>query len=221
MPSIALSRIPLPSFVIHRAKPKTQRHRHPHTARNGNRLEWANPGRLSARLASIHFCLSVNNMASCVCVVVLTTAPPSALPPPAVAMRLCGALRLALRCIGSFQFTPRVPAPARKVERAPRQTEAGMGGGSSRVRNVPFGQNSFGICGIDSTVAQVQSPLPQSISKERKAPRLAWRQPSCPARSSMEATGSRCPAGMSFEKGFECCSLARSDNLTIEYLRCS
>lgn len=52
-------------------------------------------------------------------------------------------------------------------------TEAGMGGGSSRVRNVPFGQNSFGICGIDSTVAQVQSPLPQSISKERKAPRLA------------------------------------------------
>lgn len=52
-------------------------------------------------------------------------------------------------------------------------TEAGMGGGSSRVRNVPFGQNSFGICGIDSTVAQVQSPLPQSICKERKAPRVA------------------------------------------------
>lgn len=51
--------------------------------------------------------------------------------------------------------------------------EAGMGGGTNRVRNVPFGQNSFGICGIDSTVAQVQSPLPQSITKERKAPRLA------------------------------------------------
>lgn len=31
-------------------------------------------------------------------------------------------LRLALRCIGSFQFTPRVPAPARKVQLAPRQT---------------------------------------------------------------------------------------------------
>lgn len=41
-------------------------------------------GRLSARLASIHFCLSVNNMASGVCVVVLTTtttAPPPAAPP--------------------------------------------------------------------------------------------------------------------------------------------
>lgn len=117
--------LPQPPFVIHRAKPKTQRHRHPHTARNRNRLEWANPGRLCARLPSIHFCLSVNNMASCVCVVVLTTAASSPLPPPAVAMSLYGACGLhcaALRCIGSFQFTPRVPAPARKVQLAPRQT---------------------------------------------------------------------------------------------------
>lgn len=73
---------PVPLFIRIRFKPKTQRQRYPHLLRGetGSRGPPRLAGRLSARLASIHFCLSVNNMASCVCVVVLTatTAPPPA-----------------------------------------------------------------------------------------------------------------------------------------------
>lgn len=93
-------------------------------------------GRLSARLASIHFCLSVNNMASSVCVVVLTTtttAPPPAAPPRPLTVAhsqqqpVLQSLRLALRCICSFQFTP--PEWRHLPERCSQR----------RVRNVPFG----------------------------------------------------------------------------------
>lgn len=93
-------------------------------------------GRLSARLASIHFCLSVNNMASSVCVVVLTTtttAPPPAAPPRPLTVAhsqqqpVLQSLRLALRCICSFQFTP--PEWRHQPERCSQR----------RVRNVPFG----------------------------------------------------------------------------------
>lgn len=128
--------LPQPPFVIHIAKPKTQRHRHPHTARNRNRLEWANPGRLCARLASIHFCLSVNNMASCVCDVVLTTAASSPLPPPAVAMSLYGACGLHCAALAHFNSHPECRRPPERC--SSHQGRRGDGGGNGwRIQPSP------------------------------------------------------------------------------------
>lgn len=116
-----------------------------------NRLERATQagrlaGRLSARLASIRFCLSVNNMASCVCVVVLTTAPDRAPSPPprpftaAPATSLCSACGLHYAAFAHFNSHPEWRQQSERCsQRASRRRNGGVKSVMCRLGKIVLG----------------------------------------------------------------------------------
>lgn len=133
---------PVPLLIRSRFKPKTQREPYPQLLRiaigsrgRPRQAGWL-AGRLSARLASIRFCLSVNNMASCVCVVVLTTAPDRAPSPPprpftaAPATSLCSACGLHYAAFAHFNSHPEW---RQQSERCSQRTSRRRNGGVKSV----------------------------------------------------------------------------------------